>query len=109
MEINIANAFKEVVPSLNLIPKPIRLLDINIEDRLLFPNKDSFFWLVYPNMVNKPEFKKIEGRITTRKLINEIVSAYEVILRFSATTLEEIIIKDILCDYTKRQFIVVLL
>ena len=112
MEIDFARAFKPTTPSLGLISRPLKLIDtINavVEDRLLFSNKDSYFWLVYPSMLDQPLYKKITGRITVKGLFQSIIDAYDEALRFTATNLDEIKVKDIRCDMDKRLIFVILI
>ena len=113
MEVKFENAFKNVTPSLHIIRSPLRLTDFidticTKEDSILFTNINGYFWLCYPNTLNVSQFRKITGKITVHNLAMLIYESYEELLRFSSTNIRDIIISDILCDYTKKIIYVVI-
>ena len=93
-----------MTPSLDLIIKPTRLLDIAFEkDELLFVNDNNYMTLGYYHPVSKSfHYHRITSRITTRSLLFEIRHAYVTLACSEPFDINKLVIKDIVCDYKAR-------
>ena len=86
-----------MTPSLDLIIKPTRLLDIAFEkDELLFVNDNNYMTLGYYHPVSKSfHYHRITSRITTRSLLFEIRHAYVTLACSEPFDINKLVIKDI--------------